>query len=291
MDEQSDWSSDAVTQPIGDEVKTEIAEQEVQEEKPLEDNICLSSSSVTEGEQEIMGEDKTSLTCIRPETLPEDLLEPEEETQKENRVLDTLSGVDEKIKALLAEVTKLGVDVVSLQKTIVGYYTQTTDSMHREIEKYRKGLLRKMDQELFGELIELYDAVGSAIEKAKQDSSLALPLLEGIHDQIDAALYNRGIEKREALHGEKFDPRRHHITKPDMPTGEQSLNGTVAATVKAGFDDMDESFKDLRDGCMKLRPVWVRVYRYDEALASTAEAQPQQPEESESQENSDLDNQ
>lgn len=207
-------------------------------------------------------------------TAPGDEQESESAPSCDGRVLDALDVIADRVGAMQAGLTKLGGDVATLQKAVAGYYTTNTDSMHKELEKHRKGLLRKMDQELFAELIELYDAADSAVAKASDDTANALPLLKGLRDQIDAALFNRGIEKREAVVGEKFDPRRHHATRPDVPTGDKSLDGMVAATAKAGFDDMDESFSSLRGGCMKLRPTWVRLYRYDESLDSPSDMVP-----------------
>ncbi len=181
---------------------------------------------------------------------------------------DAPVALEAQIAALAENVNSVrhGVDV--LQKALTGFYTQTTDSMHKELEKYRKGLVRKLEQELFGELADLYDATDRAISRVAEDPSRARTLLEGLRDQIDAALFNRGVEKREAENGEKFDGRRHHVVRPDVPTGDASRDGTVAATVKPGFDDMDESFKDLRGGCMNLRPIHVRLYKFDPTLAT-----------------------
>ena len=189
--------------------------------------------------------------------------------------LDVLVG---KATAAEAEFAALREKTDALQKAVTGFYTQTTDSMHKELEKYRKGLVRKLEQEFFGELIEIYDATDRAIARVSEDPAKAQALLEGIRDQIDAALFNRGVEKREATIGEKFDGRRHHLARPDVPTGDSALNGTVAATAKPGFDDMDDSFKDLRGGCMKLRPIHVRLYKFDPALAEPVEpVTPEQP--------------
>lgn len=201
--------------------------------------------------------------------------QPEDVPQCESKLADALTGVCERVETMQTVLTKLSADVGTLQKAVGGYYTANTDSMHRELEKYRKGLLRKMEQELFGELIELYDAADSAVARVAENPNQAQTLLEGLRDQIDAALFNRGIEKRDAVEGEKFDPRRHHVARPDVPTNNQLLDGTVAVTAKSGFDDMDESFSSLRGGCMKLRPIWVRLYRYDESLAVPADTEPQ----------------
>ena len=193
----------------------------------------------------------------------------------ESKFADALEVVLARVEAIQTGLTKLSGDVSTLQKAVTGYYTDNTDSMHRELEKYRKGLLRKLEQELFGELIELYDAADNAVAVAQKNPSQAVSILEGLRDQIDASLFNRGVEKRDAVVGEKFDPRRHHVARPDVPTGDKSLDGMVAVTAKSGFDDMDESFSSLRGGCMKLRPIWVRLYRYDESLVVPADTVPQ----------------
>ena len=201
--------------------------------------------------------------------------QPEDGPQCESKFADALAGVCERVETIQTALAKLSGDVGTLQKAVAGYYTANTDSMHRELEKYRKGLLRKLEQELFGELIELYDTADSAVVAAQKDPSQAVSVLEGLRDQIDASLFNRGVERRDAVVGEKFDPRRHHVARPDVPTGDKSLDGMVAASAKAGFDDMDESFSSLRGGCMKLRPIWVRLYRYDESLAVPADTESQ----------------
>lgn len=201
--------------------------------------------------------------------------QPADLSECESKFADALEGVFAKVEAIQTGLTKLSGDVGSLQKAVTGYYTANTDSMHRELEKYRKGLLRKLEQELFGELIELYDAADNAVAAAQKDPSQAVSILEGLRDQIDASLFNRGVEKRDAIVGEKFDPRRHHVARPDVPTGDKSLDGMVAVTAKSGFDDMDESFASLRGGCMKLRPIWVRLYRYDESLVVPADTESQ----------------
>ena len=262
---------------VSDEAQNKSIEG-IQEENPVPvDEFSPSSEPINSDQKNDEGEKEE----IHQKTVESPDFPPEENnSQNEHNVSEMLDSVSERVESLLDGVAKLEGNMVSLQKTVAGFYTQTTDSMHREIEKYRKGLIRKLEQELFGELIELYDTVDSAIEKATKDPSIALSLIEGFKDQLDAALFNRGIEKREAVIGEKFDPRRHHVTRPDVPTGDKALDGTVAAISKAGFDDMDESFKELREGCMKLRPVWVRLYRYDESLVSpSVVAEPMQNEE------------
>lgn len=191
--------------------------------------------------------------------------------QKPDPIAARLDVLVEKATAAEAESVALREKTDALQKAVTGFYTQTTDSMHKELEKFRKGLVRKLEQELFGELIDLYDATERAIAHVSEDPARAQALLEGIRDQIDAALFNHGVEKREATIGEKFDGRRHHLARPDVPTGDSALNGTVAATAKPGFDDMDDSFKDLRGGCMKLRPIHVRLYKFVPALAEPVE--------------------
>lgn len=170
--------------------------------------------------------------------------------------------------ARLEEIAK---GVASLQKAVSGYYTSNTDAMHRELEKYRTGLFRRMEQNVFGDVISLLDSAESAVSRARRNPDEALQLLEGLREEIEGALFNRGVERREAARGEKFDPRRHHVVRPDVPVGNASLDGTVAETAKSGFDDMDESFSDLRGGCMKLRPVWVRLFRYDPSLAEQSD--------------------
>lgn len=183
----------------------------------------------------------------------------------------------EKLDALARRFDAVEGGAEALRKAVTGFYTQTTDSMHKELEKFRKGLLRKLEQELFGELIDLYDVADRAVASVAGDPTKAQSLLEGIRDQIDAALFNRGVERREAVVGEKFDGRRHHLARPDILTGDIDLDGTVAATAKPGFDDMDESFRDLRGGCMKLRPIHVRLYKFDPALAATTPAATDEP--------------
>lgn len=189
------------------------------------------------------------------------------DTQEQYPIAECLDVLVGKTSAAEAEFVALREKTDALQKAVTGFYTQTTDSMHKELEKYRKGLIRKLEQELFGELIEIYDAVDKAVLSVADNPAKGVVLLEGIRDQIDAALFNRGVEKREAQVGEKFDARRHHVVRPDVPTGDAALDGAIAATAKPGFDDMDESFKDLRGGCLKLRPVHVRLYKFDLALA------------------------
>ena len=117
--------------------------------------------------------------------------------------------LEEKIDALASKVDDLTERLcavqdgaTALQKAVTDFYTQTTDSMHKELEKYRKGLVRKLEQELFCELIDLYDAADRAVARVAEDPTRAASLLEGIRDQIDAALFNRGVEKREATVGE-----------------------------------------------------------------------------------------
>jgi len=283
MDEQETKIVEEALPPVVEEEQV-LLDKTNDENKLLENEGGCAISS--DGIEEIPSDD-SEVKSSAPEdtTLPveTDTKDPGEELQTS----EALSEIYNKCDMLQGDLTKLGGEIHSLQKSIAGYYTQTTDSMHRELEKYRKGLLRKLEQEFLGELIELYDATESAICKAQSDPALALSLLVGLREQIDAALFNRGIEKREAVCGEKFDPRRHHVTKPDVPTGDQALNGTVAVVAKAGFDDMDEAFKDLRDGCMKLRPIWVRLYRYDEALAPVDDTQPQKTEKVETEETID----
>ena len=241
---------------------TENAEQAptaTPEEKPEAEETPPSGGGAEEG-------------ATNPETGPE--AETAVETTEENAWEMTEKRL-EGLEGRLAEAESLLKGRMdSLQKAVSGFYAQTTDAMHHELEKYRKGLERKLEQELFGELIEIYDAAERGIARAVENPEKALGALEGIRDQVDAALFNRGVEKREATPGEVFDGRRHHATGAAVPTGDATLDGTVAATAKAGFDDVDERFKDLRGGCMRLRPIWVRLHKYDPSLAVPVETEP-----------------
>ena len=249
------------------------AQQEMQPQaNPDEQPAMAEETHVSDTEQK-------ESECLPPErkageTPPEESKSSTLDVSVEKTNVQTTPLPEEKVDALASKADALSAgletvrdDVAALQKAVTGFYSQTTDAMHKELEKYRKGLVRTLEQEFFGELLELYDAVDRTIALVEEDLSKAPSLLEGIRDQIDAALFNRNVEKREATAGEKFDGRRHHVVRPDIPTGDFSLDGTVAATVKPGFADMDESFAELRDGCMKLRPIHVRLYKFNPALA------------------------
>ena len=164
-------------------------------------------------------------------------------------------------------VAEIGRRMSDLERRVSGFYTTTTDAMQREIERYRKGQVRKLEQELFADLIEIHDAATAAVVRAREDDTKTLSFLEGIQDQLECCLFNRGVERRDAVQGESFDPRWQHIVKPDEPTGEKDLDGKIAVALKPGYVDTDESFSGLRDGTMKLRPAWVRVYRFDPSMA------------------------
>lgn len=254
-----------------------VAGEPATEVPPIEPDMEVLSEHVSAEPPSPEGEDAAPAAEAAPE--PADQTGGADETDSgavvppADPVLERIDAVAGKLASAEAAVASLRDHAEALQKAVSGYYTQTTDSMHKELEKFRKGLVRKLEQELFGELIEIYDAVDKVAVCAAADPSKAPGLLDGLRDQIDAALFNRGVEKREATVGEKFDPRRHHVVRPDVPTGDAALDGTVAETARPGFDDMDESFKDLRGGCMKLRPVHVRLYRYDPTMAAT----PQEP--------------
>lgn len=183
-----------------------------------------------------------------------------------NELSEKISPLTQNFESVVNKVENLESASKALQKAVTGFYTETTDSMHKEIERYRKGLVRTLKQELFGELIDIYDKLSKAIISVTEKPEKAIELFEGIREHIECELFNRSVEKKEALLGEKFNPREHHAIRPEVLTGDETLDGTIAEIVNPGFYDVDEMYKDLREGCLKLRAVNVRLYKFDSSM-------------------------
>lgn len=199
-------------------------------------------------------------------------------SQEFKQILENTNHLDESTTKLLTKINDLDENSKKLQSAISGYYTETTNSMHRELEKFRKGLVRKLEQELFMELIDVYDSIGQAMKIVSNSPEKALDQFKGVLDQIDCALFNRSVESILTQIGDEFNPRVHHAISPNIPTGDSSLDGKIAEVLKVGFGDADEMYKDLRDGFYKLRPVHVRIYKFDESLIPQTEETTQEEE-------------
>lgn len=141
-------------------------------------------------------------------------------------------------------------------------YAEVTDNMDEELKAFRKGLVRKLEQELFQEWFDLYDALRGAAEEAGKAPEKAGELLEGFRTWIEGVLENRKCVKKEAVAGERFDGRKHRVWGERVPTRDAALDGRVAETAKPGFDDEHEMYGGLPDKAMHLRPIHVRLYKY-----------------------------
>lgn len=141
-------------------------------------------------------------------------------------------------------------------------YAEVTDNMDEELKAFRKGLVRKLEQELFQEWFDLYDAVCSAAQEARSAPEKAVKSLEGFREWIEGVLENRKCVKKEATVGEPFDGRKHRVWGTRVETGDALQDGRVAETAKPGFDDEHEMYGGLPGKAMHLRPIHVRLYKY-----------------------------
>jgi molecular chaperone GrpE len=110
-----------------------------------------------------------------------------------------------------------------------------------EFDNFRKrtareyiDLVRNAERDLIGELTEVLDNLGRAVDADHKGEPVA-EFAKGvalIRDQLSKALASRGLEKMESV-GQQFDPSAHDALLR-MPSGEHP-EGTVIQEVAPGY--------------------------------------------------------
>lgn len=139
---------------------------------------------------------------------------------------------------------------------------QQLDTMHKELQAHREGLLFRALRPVLLDLIALYDDVGKQVEAAKApsdspSSSVETSAWSVVHGAIAEILGRNGAEPFVA-DGESGGARRQRVINI-IPTSDPSQDGIIARRLRPGFAYEDRV----------LRPEWVEVYRYAPAGDST----------------------
>jgi len=127
---------------------------------------------------------------------------------------------------------------------------KVVDRLHAELQEYKQGLILGILRPIFIDLIQLHDDIGKMALAVEGDPNPEVARMRGYQQAIEDILYRQGVETF-TLEGETFDPRRQRALST-VPTEDPSLNKTVAARIRKGFQTGDKV----------IRPEFVTVYAH-----------------------------
>jgi len=114
------------------------------------------------------------------------------------------------------------------------------DSLHAELQSYKRDLLARATQPLVSGLVRLHDSFGRMAEHMRGEPPEELTperffeVLEGFRDDLEIVLEDHGVTLfREP--DERFEPRRQS-SRRTVGTPDESRIGTVAGRVRPGFE-------------------------------------------------------
>ncbi len=127
---------------------------------------------------------------------------------------------------------------------------KVVDRLHAELQEYKQGLILGILRPIFIDLIQLHDDIGKMALAIEGDPNPEVARMLTYQQAIEDILYRQGVETF-TLEGETFDPRRQRALST-VPTEDPSLNKTVAARIRKGFQTGDKV----------IRPEFVTVYAH-----------------------------
>jgi molecular chaperone GrpE len=138
------------------------------------------------------------------------------------------------------------------------------DELHRELQEYKRGLLKNLLKPLALDLIAAIDGnkkLIASLRKAENAPADKLwQVIEGYHEELASILYRQGIEA--FAEAGAFNPGRQKILRV-LPSADPAQNKQIAATVAQGYE---------WDGQI-LRQELVNVYKYQGSETVNEEAQ------------------
>lgn len=212
---------------------------------------------------------------VKEEIFPEEQTEWEEKVSEEEFPIeegkpDISHVLDEKLEAfseqlrvrremLGDEVSKLGGLLRQYIKENVEFQSQVRGKMEKKLEAYEKRESGEIFNEILREIAQLYVDYYQLFDN-EELSDKARGNLDALFGQIEDILLDHGAKLFSTPVGSKrVLPRMSKVARK-IPTGDESMNGTVAECRRKGI---------VRNERMVLQPEIVDIYVYDETLAQT----------------------
>lgn len=124
------------------------------------------------------------------------------------------------------------------------------DRLHEELLQHRNDLATRTARPLVHGMIRLHDDIGKLLAALRTKSTDELTpdrffsLLEGIQEDVEIVLSQNGVAAyREP--SSPFDPRRQRVLRK-VGTAEEALAGTVAESIRPGFEQGTEILEKER---------------------------------------------
>ena len=115
------------------------------------------------------------------------------------------------------------------------------DRLHEELLQHRSDLVGQTVRPLVRDVIRLHDDIGrlvSALRENSPDEPVPegfIRLLEGLQQDVELMLEHNGVDGYRNEAGGRFEPGRQRVLRT-VPTGDRDIEGTVAHSVRPGFE-------------------------------------------------------
>ena len=142
---------------------------------------------------------------------------------------------------------------------------QQLDTMHQELESYRRGLHLQLLRPIFTDLIAFYADLDKVIQRRKSESAQTEDLAR-YQEQIEEILRRNGVERYDTT-DDTLDPKRQRVIDT-VPTADPAQDKRIAERLKPGFE---------YEGRIVFQPEQVKTYCYSPAtpVASAVRPAPQ----------------
>ncbi len=228
---------------MDDEMTTAASEfpETDEEQSRVEPSVIDAQGMARQGDVGIVGETTEQGTVTATELAPE-----------EKPFAAAMDRIPADIAALREEVTGLRRDFQSKLMYDDGKQRQL-DTLHQELETYRRGFHFQTLRPVITDLITLYDDLEKVSARLAQQEQTADVARELVHarDQIEEILRRNGIEHF-AVPGAEFDARRQRVIA-FVETTDQTQDKRVAEHLRPGFE---------YEGRIVTQPEQVSAYRF-----------------------------
>ncbi|MBI9075319.1 MAG: nucleotide exchange factor GrpE [Desulfatibacillum sp.] len=168
------------------------------------------------------------------------------------------SLVSDRLSLLSQQVEQLGRDFESKLK-YDSHKEKIIDSLHRELQEHKDGLLKKHMQSMVMDIVKVIDDVRKIVryyrEKELQESDLPklLDILEDLPSDLEDAFSFQGIRPY-TCEGNAFNPARQRVLQK-LNTEDESLDKSVAKRLLPGYEWDDNILRLEMVGVYTYKPV------------------------------------
>lgn len=144
------------------------------------------------------------------------------------------------LNELLASISGVSQSLHKVYDDRLAFKEKQIDSLHSELQDYKRGLLLQVTRPLISGLVRLHHDLGRMVEDLRLEPSEALTherlcsVLEGFQEDVEIVLEENGVVLFSEP-GATFDSRRQN-SRRTIPTDEETLVGTVAHRGRPGFE-------------------------------------------------------